>query len=93
MERVLLIRAGEIVTCENGHEICEVACDIHRDDELKAEQFRNFRQIEQPKDGDPMLPCKICGGAYHAKGLGYFGVRIKGRGWVPDLPVVAMEKL
>jgi hypothetical protein len=73
---------GEKVTCENGHFICEVAADLYKQQRGPlAEQFRNWQQAE-PKNGDPIRPCEVCGAAYLiVNGIG--GARLHTeRGWV-----------
>ena len=51
---------GEMVTCENGHEICEVVQDIGRYSGANAEMFAAWR-IEVSSEGDQLMrfhcPC------------------------------------
>ena len=63
-------KAGEIVTCETGHEICEVAKTLHVGDLIQAEQFINWRDREAPEPRDPIdAYCKTCGERY-IRGVG-----------------------
>jgi hypothetical protein len=79
--------AGEVVTCENGHEICtfKETVMVGQIQELDR-QIGDFRQ-ERPKVGD-MLPlyCTICG----ARWAGAWGTfHFKG-GWRLDRPRVPL---
>jgi hypothetical protein len=45
---------GETVTCENGHEICEVAEDVSRYSGAKAELSSGWRMGDPPPGVEPM---------------------------------------
>jgi hypothetical protein len=56
---------GETVTCENGHEICEVAEDVSRYSGAKAELFTSWRMGVPPPGIEPMrCHCDVCGAEF-----------------------------
>lgn len=55
---------GEVVTCENGHEICELSRDVFVDDPIIVEQFENWRNQEPPKPYEIIKPCQTCGARF-----------------------------
>ena len=58
-------RAGEIVTCENGHPICEFVENVfYGQIQDVTRQFGNWWQ-EQPKIGEfPIRGCTVCGAMF-----------------------------
>ena len=70
---------GEIITCENGHEICLVLEDITIGDRNWTSKLGAFLIVTQPKIGDPLPVCPVCG-AFWVKIPNTLHVR--GRGWV-----------
>jgi hypothetical protein len=73
--------AGDVVTCENGHEICtfkETVLVGQRQDLPK--HLGDFRQ-ESPEIGDPLPAlCVICGAPFvHSPGLFHFADGWRGR--------------
>lgn len=80
----LIARAGEVVTCENGHEICDVARDIFLHDHVSPSQFTNWRNQPAPQPGENIRPCHECGADY-ISAPGRFGghkLRVAGE-WRP----------
>lgn len=59
-----IAKAGERVTCANGHHICTVARDIKPGEVQRRDDFKDWQQPE-PLMGT-MLPikCDICGEPY-----------------------------
>lgn len=57
-------RTGEIVTCENGHYICEIARDIYWRDRVRSANFKNWCG-DPPEPGSKVDPCE-CGAFYLA---------------------------
>ena len=55
---------GEVVTCENGHEICDMAKDVFVDDCLMVEQFENWRNQKPPMPCEVITPCQTCGAPF-----------------------------
>jgi hypothetical protein len=58
-----MIEKGEIVTCENGHEICEVSTDLYRTSPVNSSDFINFKNGIQPVQHqrvDENNKCTIC---------------------------------
>lgn len=52
---------GEIVTCEDGHPICEVAEPLMKNMKLSVLSFRDWK-IDKPKPGDRLnSTCPQCG--------------------------------
>lgn len=57
--------AGETITCENGHPICDFRETVYAGDmQNPTEQFWNWRQTK-PKLGVIQLPrCEVCNGMW-----------------------------
>lgn len=70
-----LARKGEVVTCENGHEICDVVVDIAAGDAVRSSgQFANWRSgMPEPKPSEPLAPCAVCGARWAGKPPGFTG--------------------
>jgi hypothetical protein len=73
---ILYAKAGEIVTCLNGHEICDVAKDIFVADLISINQFENWRHQPQPVPHDTIKPCMTCGAPYIKSDMPYGGTRL-----------------
>ena len=56
------VAAGEMVTCENGHEIATVARGLSSADPMSVEDFD--WKIAAPYRGDAISGCPICGAPY-----------------------------
>lgn len=58
-------KIGEIVTCEAGHEICEVASALVRHERISHQSFTKWRfeELERANSGS-VLPCPQCGALY-----------------------------
>jgi hypothetical protein len=76
VERTLYASAGELVTCLNGHEICELAKDIFVADLISVNQFKNWRHQPQPQPRDPITPCMSCGAPYVTSTTAYGGTKL-----------------
>ncbi len=76
VERTLYASTGEIVTCLNGHEICELAKDIFVADLISVSQFKNWRHQPQPQPHDSITPCMTCGAPYVTSTTAYGGTRL-----------------
>lgn len=59
----MIAKAGETVTCESGHPICDAAEDIFQDTVASVRQFTNWR-IAPPQDGTTIESCPECGARY-----------------------------
>ena len=58
---------GEILTCEKGHEICELRRNVDRHGIVYASDFINFRNgniAPTPDNYVGQLSCNICGSGY-----------------------------
>lgn len=56
--------AGEIVTCENGHEICTVLADLHRGQKVQAEMFGDWQEGQiKGEAGNAIATCH-CGALF-----------------------------
>ena len=75
-EPTLYAKAGEIVTCLGGHEICELAKDIFVADPIQTSQFTNWRNQKPPEPNDPIEPCKTCGEPFVKSAMPYGGTRL-----------------
>lgn len=58
--RNLIIRAGEVVTCESGHEVMRAKRDIRGSDQVRAADFDPIREGYAIIRGEMVLPC-TCG--------------------------------
>jgi hypothetical protein len=80
-----MISKGTIFTCENGHEVCELATDIDFDTFVKPGNFCNFREISPPTENEYVgdHPCKC--GANWVRVMGQYApwieFHVKGKGW------------
>jgi len=72
-ERVLYAKKGEVITCTNGHAICELAENVYVGGTLIAEQFINWRNQEAAKPCDVITPCKTCGEPFIKSVMPYGG--------------------
>jgi hypothetical protein len=55
---------GDTVTCENGHEICDVTQDIGRYSGANAEMFTAWRRGMSSEGDQLMRHCSICGAEF-----------------------------
>ncbi len=53
-------KAGDVVTCENGHAICSFVRDVDVGEAFDAAAVDGWTQPE-PKIGDIVSPCAKCG--------------------------------
>ncbi len=51
---------GEIVTCEQGHEICDVVQPIMTNQALSKTVFGNWRPNCEAGEGALIPPCPVC---------------------------------
>lgn len=86
-EQVLYARQGEIITCTNGHRICELSRDIYVNEPLMAEQLTNWKNQEPAKPCDVIMPCNTCGEPFVKSEMPYGGswLYISGE-WRTTLP-------
>lgn len=70
-------KAGEVVTCENGHPICTVARDIHTKDTMTAGQFKDWKIDIDTRPGAAIPFCPTCGAPFIAHPKGTFPERGK----------------
>lgn len=57
-----VLRAGTVLTCSNGHPICDVVADIHPGDEY-APKLGAWR-IPEPVIGERAPRCPSCGATW-----------------------------
>ena len=71
MDFPIYAHAGETVTCENGHPICDFARDVYRGMmQDPPRDFTNWRQVV-PVVGERLIPmCAVCGASF-TNGLVY----------------------
>lgn len=61
-------KKGEIVVCDNGHEVADIINDLHRGDYPLSSFINNFRPNQKiPNKGDP-FPMKCWCGAIWLNG-------------------------
>lgn len=79
------MKPGDLVTCANGHLICEIAKPLSYGDKISPDCFHNWCQgMKPPLNGERVKPCPDCGADYIRVGnlnLGY-QVHINGE-WRP----------
>ncbi len=82
------LNKGTIITCEEGHEICELVESISSGDVIKSSSFNNFKNGNiqpQPlyKIGGPSSSCNKCGGKWMKPvNFGRMRLHTKKYGWV-----------
>ena len=65
MEQSLWAKKGEVVTCINGHAVCEVACDLHVGLPRTGDHFTNWSQsMPDKKDSIATIRCAVCRGVW-----------------------------
>ena len=70
---LLYASKGEIVSCENGHEICDVSRDVYVGDLIIVNQFENWRNQTAPMPNDVIKPCHTCGARFIDSKIPYGG--------------------
>lgn len=77
---------GEVVTCEQGHEVMEVAEPLNPHMMFRRGSFSNWRPGYTPRPGERIDAC-WCGSPFlrmHKQGwMNLYQVHIKDRGWCP----------
>jgi hypothetical protein len=63
---MILARKGEVVSCANGHPICDVVKDVESVGPIRSKSFGNWRIGKSPLPGDLIGICHICGAFYIA---------------------------
>lgn len=59
------VKKGDIVTCENGHELYKIIRDIDYGETMKADQFLPLGDdVQKPENGVQFEPCK-CGAPWY----------------------------
>jgi hypothetical protein len=77
-------KAGEKVTCTNGHVICEVVKDLNTGDMNWGDNFGNWTQ-EPPKTGQLDKPvCAVCGADFFDPEPGSWAMHFEDGTWRPD---------
>jgi len=89
-----MLKAGEFITCTNGHLVCEVVEDIAPATRNWATHLGRFRGRE-PVIGGPKPFCEcgaewVCAQVFHVAGPFSHAtnhLHVEGRGWVPPLAI------
>jgi hypothetical protein len=82
------LEEGTIMTCENGHPVCELSKDIHGRKAIMASDFTNFRGDNVPiiphdRIGDSKNDCYICGGQWIRMEQSFYYVNLHTeKGWI-----------
>ena len=79
-ETDLVAREGEIVTCQNGHEIARIKSDLMPFMRVCAAAFEPLRGGLGFTPGARIEPCPECGGRYIRKNGGGLQLHV-GREW------------
>lgn len=80
--RRVYFRAGEVMTCENGHPIADIVEDADRRQTPSVDQFAEWRNVERaPEKGEQVMAqdwrCTACGGRFClTDGIGGFIIHI-----------------
>lgn len=65
----LVVRAGEFISCENGHNIYRITHDARSMDVMLASYFEPCEGVEKPKVGDSVkTKCPFCGARVFIEG-------------------------
>jgi len=76
---------GQIVTCTNGHEICELSRDYFEDQDVNPELFAHYRpsqRIINESDRINEIKCMLCGAQWISGGAWNIHFFSEGR-WIP----------
>lgn len=77
---------GQIITCTNGHEICELSRDFYQDEDVNPDLFTRYRppqHIVTEADRITEIKCRICGAQWIQGGAWNIRFFSEGR-WVPE---------
>lgn len=85
-----MLKAGDVITCEGGHPICDVIAPIDADTFGWHRCLGNFRG-EEPTVGTQVKTIRChCGAEWVRSALELsggthlgFGLHVEGRGWIP----------
>ena len=83
---MIFAKAGDLVTCENGHPICTVAVDLNTQAKMTSAQFKDWQIDIDTSPGVAMPSCPICGAKFigHPPGTFPDGGKIFINGeWLP----------
>lgn len=65
----LVVRAGEFITCENGHKIYRITHDGRSTDIMLASYFEPCKGVDQPKSNTPVTTkCPFCNARFFIEG-------------------------
>jgi len=74
--KIIVALENEIVTCPNGHEICEINYDLLQGDIVRETGFKNWRENQEVFESEE-CKCSIChefwfiSGRIHIKNIGW----------------------
>jgi len=77
---------GQIVTCTNGHEICELSRDYFEDQDVNPDLFAHYRpsqRIITESDRINEIKCLVCGAQWISGGAWNIRFFSEGR-WIPE---------
>ncbi len=81
-----LANKGQIVTCTNGHEVCELSRDYFEDQDVNPDLFAHFRspqRIISENDRINEIRCLVCGAQWISGGAWNIRFFSEGR-WIPE---------
>lgn len=55
-----LVKAGDVLACENGHPLYKANRDIYKGDVIRSIDFSAVGDAKEPRKGDPIERCHIC---------------------------------
>jgi len=77
---------GQVITCTNGHEICELSRDFFQDEDVNPELFTSYRPPQSPvteNDRINEIRCQLCGAKWLQGGAWNISFFSEGR-WIPE---------
>jgi len=85
-EKQKIASKGQIITCTNGHEICELAQDFFMDQDVNPDLFISYRppqQIITESHRINEIQCQVCGAQWIQGGAWNIRFFSEGR-WIPE---------
>lgn len=71
IDNSFFLPGGTQITCERGHDICKTSTDIKSGDTQTVNQFTDWQQGLDPKEGEIISDCPSCGSKFIKMTSGY----------------------
>jgi len=85
-EQRKLASKGQVITCTNGHEICELSQDFFMDQDVNPDLFTSYRppqQVITESHRINEIQCRVCGAQWVRGGAWNISFFSEGR-WIPE---------